>query len=80
MEENLSGTKYSIFEILNVSKSHGGEMKHFIMNCYDKGFINLYHTWDKIDYWVKTTPDALDAVLEYPGIYTIRIELKENKK
>lgn len=79
MEENLFEIKYSIFEILNISKSHGGEVKHFIMDCYNRDLINLYHTWNKINYWVSTTPDALDAVLEYPEIYTIRIELKNKK-
>ena len=67
---------YTIADILNVSKSYGGEWKHFVMDCYEKGLINMYHTWNDINYWVPTTMDALDNVLEYPEIYTIRIELK----
>ena len=45
------------------------------MDCYKNGLINLYHTFDGTDRWHKTTLDALDNVLEYPEIYTIRIEL-----
>ena len=71
---------YTIEDVLDISKSHGGAMKDFIMDCYDKGLINLYHTWGTRDRWVKTERGALDSVLEYPQIYTIRIELKENKQ
>ena len=71
---------YTISEILNISKSHGGSMKDFIIDCYEKKLINVYHTWDKIDYWIETVHGTLDAVLEYPEIYTIRIELKENNQ
>ena len=72
---NLYKGKYKLEDVLDISKSHGGAMKHFIMDCYKNGLINLYHTFDGTDRWHKTTLDALDNVLEYPEIYTIRIEL-----